>query len=121
MSSGKYDFVNTTVCTFRPKLTVVKADYSDPALLSGGIVTETQDSGVPDVDGPAASSALVSITNLLFYGQGGYGDNIMGQQLSALIDDVSQQDTILSAIVSACREIQLHVDDFAGKLRPRSH
>ncbi|KAJ7216804.1 hypothetical protein C8J57DRAFT_1396095 [Mycena rebaudengoi] len=68
VGSGLYDFVKTTVCTFAPKITNVWADYSYEQI-SDTITTTTLPGGIPDIKGPAAISAVMTIHNMLSFSQ----------------------------------------------------
>jgi hypothetical protein len=100
VSGGNYNFVKTTVCTFNPKFTTAAVDYSD-TLLQGAAVVNTATGGIPEIDGPSASAALSAVTYALFFGQGASGQNILGQQLIALLGPNPQENAtaLLSTMV----------------------
>ncbi|KAJ7231607.1 hypothetical protein C8J57DRAFT_1250969 [Mycena rebaudengoi] len=87
VGSGLYDFVKTTVCTFAPKITNVWADYSYEQI-SDTITTATLPGGIPDIKGPAAISAVMTIHNMLSFSQA-VAANIVGDQLIAVLTEVA--------------------------------
>ncbi|KAJ7167164.1 hypothetical protein C8R43DRAFT_1232157 [Mycena crocata] len=87
-SAGGYDFMRTTVCTFDPFVTHVDVDYSDALVFSGIINATTREQSVlPDGDGPAGLSAMMTLGSMLFFAQG-VTTNIMGDQLLPFLQEV---------------------------------
>ncbi|KAK7038563.1 hypothetical protein R3P38DRAFT_3475737 [Favolaschia claudopus] len=86
-SSGLYFWLNSTVCTFSPKVTNVMVEY----LYTGAKVTNLSNTitpntlpgrGSPDVGRPAGISSVVTLYNMIQYAQGEL-NNIVGDQLLA--------------------------------------
>lgn len=91
--------MKTTVCTFAPKITNVWADYSYEQI-SDTITTTTLPGGIPDIEGPAAISAVMTIYNMLSFSQA-VAANIVGDQLYAVLTEVAvDQSDITFAMVS---------------------
>lgn len=88
---GLYDFMNTTVCSFTPKITNVRADYSyefsNGTMLSDNVNTTTLPGGIPDLNGPAGMSAVTTMYNMVAFSQG-LDSNIVGDQLTSVLNDV---------------------------------
>ncbi|KAJ7127273.1 hypothetical protein C8R43DRAFT_1211126 [Mycena crocata] len=86
VGSGLYEFVNSTVCTLSPRIISVQVDYS---FLSGlaTIATTRRDTVSLDFGGPTALNAITTISNMMYFAQGGQ-TNIFGEQLNSLPKNV---------------------------------
>ncbi|KAJ7221897.1 hypothetical protein C8J57DRAFT_1593600 [Mycena rebaudengoi] len=91
VGSGLYDFMRTTMCTLTPKITNVQADYSYD-LFSDTIQATTHPGGIPDIEGPAAISAVTTIYNMLSFSQA-VNTNIVGDQLTAVLTNLGFDQT----------------------------
>ncbi|KAJ7268986.1 hypothetical protein C8J57DRAFT_329236 [Mycena rebaudengoi] len=109
VGSGLYDFVKTTVCTFAPKITNVWADYLYEQI-SDTITATTLPGGIPDIEGPAAISAIMTIYNMLSFSQA-VAANIVGDQLIAVLTEV---DFDQSDIMFAMEEYIRGVTEYSG-------
>ncbi|KAJ7192566.1 hypothetical protein GGX14DRAFT_594393 [Mycena pura] len=109
-SGGIYDFLKTAVCTFRPKITKVRVDYTDADLYAGTIETNTSDAGaVGDEGGSAGLSAVTTIVNMVFLSQATQ-TNTMGDEIKSLIANVNDdaafvEDDILGAMENYIRGV----------------
>ncbi|KAJ7645180.1 hypothetical protein DFH06DRAFT_1301184 [Mycena polygramma] len=105
VGSGRYNFMQTTVCTLSPKITTVKVDYSDAELISGIINTTTLPTGAVTDSGPAGLAAVNGIYIMQFYSQA-TSSNTMGDELISLLEEVGfEDDTILSATANYIRGV----------------
>ncbi|KAJ7824765.1 hypothetical protein B0H14DRAFT_2822909 [Mycena olivaceomarginata] len=82
-TSGKYEFMNATVCTLAPKLTTVTAYYSNVTSSSRTISTTTHASQPVALDSPAALSAISTLSTAVFLAQGAER-SVLGDELYSL-------------------------------------
>jgi hypothetical protein len=82
-ASGKYEFMNATVCTLAPKLTTVTAYYSNVNSSSRTISTTTHASQSVALDSPAALSAISTLSAAVFLAQGAER-SVLGDELYSL-------------------------------------
>ncbi|KAJ6496330.1 hypothetical protein C8R45DRAFT_926840 [Mycena sanguinolenta] len=82
-ASGKYEFMNATVCTLAPKLTTVTAYYSNVNSSSRTISTTTHASQPVALDSPAALSAISTLSAAVFLAQGAER-SVLGDELYSL-------------------------------------
>ncbi|KAJ7814925.1 hypothetical protein B0H14DRAFT_2849275 [Mycena olivaceomarginata] len=82
-ASGKYEFMNATVCTLAPKLTTVTAYYSNVTSSSRTISTTTHASQPVALDSPAALSAISTLSTAVFLAQGAER-SVLGDELYSL-------------------------------------
>ncbi|KAJ7350062.1 hypothetical protein DFH08DRAFT_958986 [Mycena albidolilacea] len=106
VGSGLYAFMNSTVCTFSPKITRVQVDYSDADSFSGTIGTTTFFSGaISDSGGPSGLSAVATIKTMISFAQA-LNINTMGNQLRGLLQDLdTSSETMLSATANYIRGV----------------
>ncbi|KAJ7908570.1 hypothetical protein B0H13DRAFT_2016354 [Mycena leptocephala] len=115
---GLYDFMNTTVCSFTPKITNVRADYSyefsNGTMLSDNVNTTTLPGGIPDLNGPAGMSAVTTMYNMVAFSQG-LDSNIVGDQLTSVLNDVDGPNFFLdNDIMAATEEYIRGVAEYSG-------
>jgi hypothetical protein len=87
---GLFNWMQTMVCSFTPKITNVMVDYSYD--LFDTINAMSLPGGVPDFGGAAGLSAVAMIFNMAFYSQSSSGANAMGNQLEVVLRDVYGND-----------------------------
>ncbi|KAF7361076.1 hypothetical protein MSAN_01138500 [Mycena sanguinolenta] len=93
-ASGKYEFMNATVCTLAPKLTTVTAYYSNVNSSSRTISTTTHASQPMALDSPAALSAISTVSTAVFLAQGAER-SVLGDELYSLkVKGNSTEDTL---------------------------
>ncbi|KAK7002288.1 hypothetical protein R3P38DRAFT_3042249 [Favolaschia claudopus] len=102
---GLYSYFDTTVCTFTPTVTHVQTDYSWDSF-SGltTIDTTTFTNGKPDIGSPAANSAVQTIYNMLTFSQT-ISINILGNQITAIMDNAQNTYTVHSALEEYLRGV----------------
>jgi hypothetical protein len=88
-----YQFLNTTVCTFNPKITRVQVDYADTGINS----TQFTESAIADA-GPAGLSAVTTIYEMVLFAQAMF-TNVIGDEVNSLVVDPEAQDDFLRAMV----------------------
>ncbi|KAJ7652498.1 hypothetical protein DFH06DRAFT_1331118 [Mycena polygramma] len=113
VGSGRYDFMKTMVCTFSPRITQVRVDYSDADAFSGTISTTTLTEGVPDNGGPASLSAVNTIYNMQSFAQATY-TNIMGDELISILGDGGLDDD--QAVLGKTAEYIRGVTEYSGSV-----
>ncbi|KAJ6553262.1 hypothetical protein B0H19DRAFT_1236293 [Mycena capillaripes] len=114
---GLYDFMDTTVCSFTPKITNVRADYSyefsNGTIFSNNVNTTTLPGGIPDMKGPAGISAVTTMYNMIAFSQG-LDSNIVGDQLTSVLNDLDGNDVPFDDILAATAEYIRGVSEYSG-------
>ncbi|KAJ7859793.1 hypothetical protein B0H14DRAFT_2576958 [Mycena olivaceomarginata] len=96
---GMYQFLNTTVCTFNPKITRVQVDYADTGINS----TQFTESAIADA-GPAGLSAVTTIYEMVLFAQAMF-TNVVGDEVNSLVVDPEAQDDFLRAMEEYIRGV----------------
>ncbi|KAJ7806677.1 hypothetical protein B0H13DRAFT_2386937 [Mycena leptocephala] len=92
-------------CTFTPRITTVKVDYPSINISSKAILTKTNDTGaILDGDGPASLSALYTLQNTFYYGQGSESNRIH-EQFVNLIGRNPTPETVLRSMEEYIRGV----------------
>ncbi|KAJ7904107.1 hypothetical protein B0H13DRAFT_1881777 [Mycena leptocephala] len=92
-------------CTFTPRITTVKVDYPSINISSKPILTKTNDTGaILDGDGPASLSALYTLQNTFYYGQGSESNRIH-EQFVNLIGRNPTPETVLRSMEEYIRGV----------------
>ncbi|KAJ7840630.1 hypothetical protein B0H13DRAFT_1910645 [Mycena leptocephala] len=92
-------------CTFTPRITTVKVDYPSINISSKAILTKTNDTGaILNGDGPASLSALYTLQNTFYYGQGSESNRIH-EQFVNLIGRNPSPETVLRSMEEYIRGV----------------
>ncbi|KAJ6549966.1 hypothetical protein B0H19DRAFT_1160141 [Mycena capillaripes] len=103
--TGSYDFVNTTVCNFSPKITNASVQYLDDDSLSGTIKATSLPGGdIPDSGGPAGLSAIITLSEMLIFAQAVFS-NTMGDELKSILEEASSNDIALTTMQDYIRGV----------------
>ncbi|KAK7049179.1 hypothetical protein R3P38DRAFT_2872955 [Favolaschia claudopus] len=103
-SNGTYYFLDTTICTVKPRITRVRVSYSDTINITSAVYADTN----LDITGPATMAATQALFYMAFYSQG-VMSNTMGEQLLSSILDVDgiyySEKTILQSLETYVRGV----------------
>ncbi|KAK6966839.1 hypothetical protein R3P38DRAFT_3512069 [Favolaschia claudopus] len=103
-SNGTYNFLATTICTVKPRITRVRVSYSDTINITSAVYADTN----LDITGPATMAATQTLFSMAFFSQG-VVSNTMGEQLMFSIGDVDgiyfTEKTILQSLETYVRGV----------------
>ncbi|KAK6966793.1 hypothetical protein R3P38DRAFT_3512190 [Favolaschia claudopus] len=122
----QYAYLNSTVCTFTPKITNVRVDYhylpSASSNTTGNfparIDTTPLPSGIPDfIGGPAGISALATVYEMIRFAQG-EEMNVVGDQLIGVLESVDGEGFVEDGegVLRAMEEYLRGVAEYSGTL-----
>ncbi|KAK7001922.1 hypothetical protein R3P38DRAFT_2648647 [Favolaschia claudopus] len=122
----QYAYLNSTVCTFTPKITNVRVDYhylpsassNTTGNLPARIDTITLPGGIPDsVGGPAGVSAVATVYEMIRFAQG-EEMNVVGDQLIAVLQGVDGEGFVSDrdGVLTAMEEYLRGVAEYSGTL-----